>query len=81
MPGPKYAVGERVEVLALDFETPSTRRSRFEGSPEVWMPATVTAVDSMQSGDRWAVEVTPDGGRPPIRYAVGEYGIKYIRAF
>jgi len=50
---PKYTPGQRVEVLAFDFETP--------GFSEVWMPVTITAVDPTDSG-RW-VEVRRDNGR------------------
>jgi len=75
----KYTIGQQVEVLVLDFETPGANRSRFAGTPEVWVSGTITALDRLPSGN-WAVEVTCDNGRPPIQYAVGEYGIKFIRA-
>ena len=65
MPSPKYTVGQRVEVLATDFETPSF--------PEVWMPGTVRVVDPMDSG-RWDVEVDRDNGRTGVRQVVGQRG-------
>jgi hypothetical protein len=69
---PKYTPGQRVNVRAIDFTIP--------GAPEVWRSGTVTAVGSMRPGG-WAVTVTLDGRRPPIRYAVAEHGrSNYIRA-
>jgi len=62
---PKYTVGQHVEVLAFDFETP--------GFPAVWMPGTVTAVEPMASG-RWDVEITRANGKPPLRQIVGKRG-------
>ncbi len=69
---PKFTSGQRVNVRAIDFATP--------GAPEVWRSGTVTAVSPMRPGG-WAVEVTLDNRRPPIRYAVAERGRSdYIRA-
>ena len=71
MPGPKYTVGQHVEVLAFDFETP--------GFPEVWMPGTVTVADLMDSGRRRVVITRDDGHR--LRRIVGTRGgNKRIRA-
>jgi len=71
MPGPKYTTGQRVEVLAFDLETP--------GTPEVWLPGAVTAVDPTDSG-RWVVKVAQDNGRVEWQIVGKHGGSKHIRA-
>jgi len=44
MPGPEYAVDQRVEVLTVDFEALHL--------PYVWTPGTVTVADPMDGGQR-----------------------------
>lgn len=74
MPGPKYAVGQRVEVLTFDFETATF--------PDVWMSGTVTMASPMDDA-RWDVVVTCDNGNS-FRQVVGKHGelgrTKRIRA-
>ena len=90
MPGPKYTPGQRVELLATDFET--------DGFPEVWMTGTIvamqrvellgidpvtgrTAVVDLMDDVRWDVEVALDNGRRPRWAVVGQRGgNKLIRA-
>ncbi len=69
---PKYTVGQRVEVLATDFQTP--------GFPGVWELGMVTAVEPWRTG-RWYVEVARNNGGSPIWHTVGTRdGNKYIKA-
>jgi len=68
MPGPQYAVGQRVEVL-----TP-----KLGGVPDEWLPGTVTDVLPMDNG-RWNIEVTRDNGSPPLWEIVRKRGSECIR--
>lgn len=69
----KYAVGQRVEVLGADFDTP--------GFPQTWQVGTVAEVYVMnEKRGLWYVEVQRDNGAPSTQVVGPRGGNKYIRA-